>query len=90
MSTFFSLPKQIFLVYLGTLLIRTDAEKEKENKEDKKQNIAQTVVMFVILAITVVMAVYLWRKMKAIKIVLLEEQEQRRRAKLGSVGEGRD
>jgi len=41
-----------------------------------------------ILVITIVMAVWLWKKMKAIKIILLEEQEQRRRAK--RVADGRD
>lgn len=70
-STLFSLPKQIFLVYLGTLLVR----------DEKKDNKAQTIVFSVILVITFAMAIWLWRKMKAIKIILLEEQEQRRKTK---------
>jgi hypothetical protein len=45
-------------------------------------------VFGIILVITIVMAIWLWRKMKAIKIILLEEQEQRRRARRAA--EGRD
>ncbi|CAI6334206.1 unnamed protein product [Periconia digitata] len=83
-STLFSLPKQIFLVYLGTLLVRSD---DKESPEQKRQNTIQTVVAVVIFLITFVMAWFLWRKMKAIKVMLLAEQEERKRAKLGG---GRD
>jgi hypothetical protein len=85
-STLFSLPKQIFLVYLGTVLVR---DKKSQDKDEKKQNTIQTIVMVVILLITIVMAWFLWKKMKAIKVVLLEEQEQRRRAKQ-SMMDGRD
>ncbi|PVH95904.1 hypothetical protein DM02DRAFT_570404 [Periconia macrospinosa] len=85
-STIFSLPRQIFLVYLGTLFVR---DKNSESKEKKTQNTIQTVITVVILVITFAMGWYLWKKMKAIKITLLEEQDQRRRAKENMV-EGRD
>lgn len=79
LSTLLCLPRQIFLVYLGTLIV----------KDQKQDNTIQTIVFAIVLAITLGLGIWLWRKMKAIKIVLLEEQEQRRRAKL-AMTEGRD
>lgn len=71
LATFLSLPKQIFLVYLGTLLV----------KEKKKNSTPQTIVLVLVLILTIAMALWIWKKMKAIKTILLQEQEQRRRAK---------
>ncbi|OAL44677.1 hypothetical protein IQ07DRAFT_662877 [Pyrenochaeta sp. DS3sAY3a] len=79
LSTLLCLPRQIFLVYLGTLIV----------KDKKQDNTIQTIVFAIVLAITLGLGIWLWRKMKAIKIILLEEQEQRRRAKL-AMTEGRD
>ncbi|KAF2015356.1 hypothetical protein BU24DRAFT_461609 [Aaosphaeria arxii CBS 175.79] len=65
-STFLSLPKQIFLVYLGVLLV-----------QDKKDSLTQTIMFVSAFIITIVMAGWIWFKMKGIKKVLLDEQAQR-------------
>ncbi|KAF2872394.1 snare associated Golgi protein-domain-containing protein [Massariosphaeria phaeospora] len=70
-ATFLSLPKQIFLVYLGVLLVQ-------EKKDDK----TQTIMFSIVFVITIVMAVWIWYKLRAIKKVLLEEQAQRRENRL--------
>ncbi|KAK3989065.1 snare associated Golgi protein-domain-containing protein [Cladorrhinum sp. PSN332] len=67
-ATFLSLIKQIFLVYLGVLLI-----------EDRPDSSAKSVVFGIAFVITIVMAVYIVWKMRKIKKVLLEEQAERRR-----------
>lgn len=78
-ATLFSLPKQIFLVYLGVLLV-----------EDKKDDRAQTISFVSVFALTVAMAVYIWWKMRKIKVVLLEEQEARRALRPEEGGGGYD
>jgi hypothetical protein len=70
-ATFLTLPKQIFLVYPGVLLL-------KPHPDGSVQNI----VFGVAFALTVFMAVYIWCKMRAIKKVLLEEQAERRQARV--------
>lgn len=70
-ATFLTLPKQIFLVYLGVLLV-----------ESKPSHSAKNIVFGVAFAVTVFMAVYIWYKMRIVKKVLLEEQAQKR-ARLG-------
>jgi uncharacterized membrane protein len=70
-ATFLSLPKQIFLVYLGVLLV--------QNKSD---GWTKTIMFGVVFVITVIMAVWIWFKMRGVKKVLLEEQAARRAAKL--------
>ena len=70
-ATFLTLPKQIFLVYLGVLLV-----------ESKPSHSAKDIVFCIAFAITVFMAVYIWYKMRIVKKVLLEEQAQRR-ARMG-------
>ncbi|KAK4158674.1 hypothetical protein QBC43DRAFT_273929 [Cladorrhinum sp. PSN259] len=67
-ATFLTLPKQIFLVYLGVLLL-----------EDKPDTSAKNVVFGVAFAITIVMAVYIMLRMRKVKKVLLDEQAERRR-----------
>ncbi|KAK3936041.1 snare associated Golgi protein-domain-containing protein [Diplogelasinospora grovesii] len=67
-ATFLTLPKQIFLVYLGVLLLQS-----------KPDNSAKNIIFGVAFAVTIVMAFYIWYKMRGIKKVLLEEQEQRKR-----------
>ncbi|KAH7371418.1 snare associated Golgi protein-domain-containing protein [Pyrenochaeta sp. MPI-SDFR-AT-0127] len=71
-STFLSLPKQIFLVYLGVLLVQQSSD-----------NLIKTIMFGVVFLITIAMGVWIWLKMKNIKKVLLEEQEQRRVKKEG-------
>lgn len=66
-ATFITLPKQIFLVYLGVLLL-----------QDKPDNSAKNILFGVAFAVTIVMAVFIAWKMQKIKKVLLEEQAQRR------------
>ncbi|KAL2151742.1 hypothetical protein VTH82DRAFT_6840 [Thermothelomyces myriococcoides] len=70
-ATFVTLPKQIFLVYLGVLLL-----------QDKPDNSVKNMVFAVAFAVTVVMAVYIAYKMRKVKKVLLAEQAERRKARL--------
>ncbi|KAG9203335.1 hypothetical protein B5807_02752 [Epicoccum nigrum] len=66
-ATLLSLPKQIFLVYLGVLLVQ-------ENNDD----VIKMVMFGAVFVVTVAMGVWIWIKMAKIKKVLLEEQEARR------------
>lgn len=66
-ATLLSLPKQIFLVYLGVLLV-----------QDNNDNMIKTVMFGVVFLITIAMGVWIWIKMAKIKKVLLDEQEARR------------
>ncbi|KAI1878220.1 uncharacterized protein JN550_000402 [Neoarthrinium moseri] len=66
-ATFLTLPKQIFIVYLGVLLVA-------QNEDNK----IETIVLCITFAITVVMGVYIWMKMKKAKAILLAEQEARK------------
>ncbi|KAK3290909.1 snare associated Golgi protein-domain-containing protein [Chaetomium fimeti] len=70
-ATLVTLPKQIFLVYLGVLLV-----------EEQSDNLAKNIVFAVAFVATIAMAVYIWWKMRKIKRVLLEEQAARRKAKV--------
>lgn len=66
-ATLLSLPKQIFLVYLGVLLV-----------QDSNDSLIKTVMFGVVFLITIAMGVWIWLKMAKIKKVLLDEQETRR------------
>ncbi|KAK4182050.1 snare associated Golgi protein-domain-containing protein [Podospora australis] len=66
-ATFLTLPKQIFLVYLGVLLLK-----------DKPDDSAKDIVFGVAFVLTIAMAVWIGIKMQKVKKVLLEEQTQRR------------
>lgn len=66
-ATLLSLPKQIFLVYLGVLLV-----------QDSSDSTIKILMFGAIFLITVAMGVWIWIKMAKIKKVLLEEQEARR------------
>jgi uncharacterized membrane protein YdjX (TVP38/TMEM64 family) len=70
-ATFLSLPKQIFLVYLGVLLV-----------QEKESNVVQNVMFGAVFVVSMVLAVYMWIKMKKVKTVLLEEQAKRREVRL--------
>lgn len=70
-ATFLSLPKQIFLVYLGVLLV-----------QEKSSNAVQNVMFGAVFVVTLVLGVYIWIKMRKIKTVLLEEQANRREVRL--------
>ncbi|KAK0624433.1 snare associated Golgi protein-domain-containing protein [Immersiella caudata] len=65
-ACFLTLPKQIFLVYLGVLLVTP--------KPDHTKNIVYAIAF----VITIFMAFYIWYKMRQIKRNLLEEQGARR------------
>ncbi|KAF2740057.1 hypothetical protein EJ04DRAFT_482731 [Polyplosphaeria fusca] len=69
-ATFLSLPKQIFLVYLGVLLI------------DAPKNVIQMVMFGGVFIVTLALGAWIWFKMRAVKKVLLEEQEQRRQDRM--------
>jgi uncharacterized membrane protein YdjX (TVP38/TMEM64 family) len=66
-ATLLSLPKQIFLVYLGVLIV-----------QDSNDSMIKTVMFGVVFLITIAMGVWIWIKMAKIKKVLLDEQEARR------------
>lgn len=70
-ATFLSLPKQIFLVYLGVLLV-----------QQKESDVVQSVMFGAVFVVTIVLGVYIWFKMRKIKKVLLDEQAQRREVRL--------
>ncbi|KAJ4336666.1 Tlg2-vesicle protein [Didymella glomerata] len=72
-ATLLSLPKQIFLVYLGVLLV-----------QDSNDSAIKTIMFGAVFVITVAMGVWIWIKMAKIKKVLLEEQEARRVQKVES------
>jgi hypothetical protein len=74
-STFLSLPKQIVLVYLGVLLV-------ENNNND---NTIKTVMFLILGVITIILGVWIYVKMRTVKKVLLDEQEQRRVKKAESV-----
>jgi uncharacterized membrane protein YdjX (TVP38/TMEM64 family) len=73
-STFLSLPKQVVLVYLGVLLVQQNDD-----------NLIKTVMFGIVFVITIALGVWIYIKMRNIKKVLLEEQEQRRVKKAESV-----
>jgi|TARA_R110002003_G_scaffold42_14_gene3176 uncharacterized membrane protein YdjX (TVP38/TMEM64 family) len=68
-STFLSLPKQVVLVYLGVLLV--------QNNGSNKDNVIKTVMFGIVGLITVALGIWIYIKMRNVKKVLLEEQEQR-------------
>ncbi|KAK0724849.1 snare associated Golgi protein-domain-containing protein [Lasiosphaeris hirsuta] len=70
-ATLLTLPKQIFLVYLGVLLL-----------EPNPDHSAKNIVFGVAFAVTIFMAVYIYYKMRGIKKTLLEEQATRNRNRL--------
>jgi len=70
-ATFLSLPKQIFLVYLGVLLV-----------QKKESNVGKNIIFGAVFVVTVILGVWIWMRMRKVKAVLLEEQAQRREAKL--------
>lgn len=61
------MPKQIFLVYLGVLLL-----------EQGNDNVIKTVMFTAVFLVTAAMGIWIWMKMRKVKKVLLEEQEIRR------------
>ncbi|CAI6331079.1 unnamed protein product [Periconia digitata] len=78
-ATFLSLPKQIFLVYVGVLLV-----------QQKDSNVVQNVVFAAVFVVSVAMGGWVWWKMRGVKAVLLEEQSERRAKRLRAEMEGVD
>jgi uncharacterized membrane protein YciS (DUF1049 family) len=68
-STFLTLPKQIILVYLGVLLVAG------EHQNDTTKNI----IFAITGVITVLLAAWIYYKMRSVKKILLEEQAERKR-----------
>lgn len=66
-ATFLTLPKQIFIVYLGVLLVAQD-----------QNNKTQNIVLGITFVVTLIMGVYIWTRMKKAKEFLLREQAARR------------
>lgn len=74
LSTFLSLPKQIVLVYLGVLLVAKDDD-----------STIKTVMFLVLGVITIALGVWIYIKMRVVKKVLMDEQEERRVRKMENV-----
>ncbi len=74
-ASLLTLPKQIFFVYLGAVLA-----------ESTPHNSTKHIVFVIAFAITIIMAVYIWWRMRAIKAQLLQEQEARRQNRLAASG----
>jgi uncharacterized membrane protein YdjX (TVP38/TMEM64 family) len=66
-ATLLSLPKQIFLVYLGVLLVQQGGNNKTKN-----------IIFAAVFVVTIALAAYIWIKMRAFKKALLEEQAERR------------
>lgn len=66
-ATFLTLPKQLVLVYLGVLF-----------GQEADGNVEKNVMLGITFVITLVLAIYIWYKMRNIKATLLEEQTRRR------------
>jgi hypothetical protein len=73
-ATFFSLPKQLVLVYLGVLLV-----------QESNDDVVKTLMFGAIFLVTIVMGVWIYMKMRKVKVVLLEEQETRKVKKAEAV-----
>ncbi|TVY84639.1 Golgi apparatus membrane protein TVP38 [Lachnellula suecica] len=71
-ATFFTLPKQIILVYLGVLLV-----------QNSKSNTVNYLVIALTFLVTVVAGAYIYNNMRKTKKTLLEEQAARLEAKKG-------
>lgn len=82
-STFLTLPKQVVLVYIGTLLAN---EKEREppasasphSSAEQSERAIKAAVIGVTGVMTVALGVWIWNRMRGIKKQLLEEQDRRR------------
>jgi len=83
-ATFLTLPKQLILVYLGVLLVQAQDD-----------STVKAIILVVSFIITIIMAGYIWWRMRGYKAVLLEEQAARKAARAerlrglsnGSMGE---
>lgn len=70
-ATFLTLPKQIVIVYVGVLLAQ----------QQEKNSTVNNIVLAITFLTTVVAGVYVYRKMRITKKILLEEQAARLDAK---------
>ena len=78
-ATFLALPKQVVLVYLGVLLVQQESGGSAESSRDTT---IKTVVFGATFVVTILLGIYIWRKMRVIKKTLLAEQDARRSAKV--------
>lgn len=74
LATFLALPKQLVLVYLGVLLVAA-----QQGQADAASNTAKNVVLGATFVVTLLMAAYIWVRMRDVRNVLLREQKERRR-----------
>lgn len=79
LATFLTLPKQLVLVYFGVLLVDKDDTKDTEF-------IIKTTVTCLTILITLVMGWWVYHKMRAVKKVLMREQEERKARKVSAEG----
>ncbi|CAG8975063.1 hypothetical protein HYALB_00009925 [Hymenoscyphus albidus] len=70
-ATFLTLPKQIIIVYFGTLFV----------KQEPKNSLVNSIVLGIAFIATIIAGVYVYMKMRDTKKQLLVEQAERMRAK---------
>jgi len=76
-ATFLAQPKQIVFVYLGVLLVQHESDGSAESSLDMA---IKMVAFGAMLLVTILLGIYIWRKMRVIRKVLLAEQDARRSA----------
>jgi len=74
LATLLTLPKQLVLVYFGTLIVNPDDTKDSEFY-------IKTAVTILTVIITIIMGIWVYRKMSVVKKQLMREQEERRARK---------
>ncbi|CAE7169870.1 unnamed protein product [Rhizoctonia solani] len=81
LAAFLSLPKQFITVYLGVLL-----EQSADGVRSTKDTIISNAVLVVTFLITVIAAWWIWREMGRVRLEVLRERREDRKAKLAEDG----
>ncbi|KDN40317.1 hypothetical protein RSAG8_08227, partial [Rhizoctonia solani AG-8 WAC10335] len=81
LAAFLSLPKQFITVYLGVLL-----EQSAEGVRSTKDTIISNSVLVVTFLITVIAAWWIWREMGRVRLEVMRERREEKKAKLAEVG----
>ncbi|QRW04597.1 Golgi apparatus membrane protein TVP38 [Ceratobasidium sp. AG-Ba] len=83
LAAFCSLPKQFITVYLGVIL-----EQSADGTRSTRDTIISDSVLAVTFLITVIAAWWIWREMSRVKLDVLRERREERKAKLAEAGQG--
>ncbi|CAE6474183.1 cytoplasm protein [Rhizoctonia solani AG-1 IA] len=81
LAAFLSLPKQFITVYLGVIL-----EQSADGTQSTQDTIISNAVLIVTFLITVVAAWWIWREMGRVRLEVLRERREERKAKLAEAG----